>query len=123
VNIHLTRQVIRGCCHQILLVYLEKMAELLSHREKLVWETVLVQMVSRLGPGLTKVILTTWCEISSIEQGISNDEGKMMIVKSGESAFQNPSCTTCGNPKRERGTANEAIPKTSLAYASGYQRF
>jgi hypothetical protein len=32
-------------------------------------------------------------------------------------AFEYHYCTTSGNPKRERGTANEEIPKTSLAYA------
>jgi hypothetical protein len=31
--------------------------------------------------------------------------------------------TVSGNPKREQGTVNEAFPKTSLAYASGYEEF
>jgi hypothetical protein len=33
-----------------------------------------------------------------------------------ESVFQYHYCTTSGNPKRERGTVNEATPKTSVAY-------
>ena len=36
--------------------------------------------------------------------------------------FQNLSRTTFGTPKRERGAVDEAIPDSSRAYASGYQR-
>ena len=38
-------------------------------------------------------------------------------------AVSNPSHTTSGNPKRQGGTFNEAIPKSPRAYASGYQKF
>jgi hypothetical protein len=40
-----------------------------------------------------------------------------------EKQFQNHSRTTSGNPMRERGAVNEAIPKTSVAHASGYHGF
>jgi hypothetical protein len=37
--------------------------------------------------------------------------------RSYQKQFQDHYGTTSGNPKRERGTVNEAIPKISLAYA------